>query len=190
MSEDKTSPAYLLTDEDILQLAGNNAKILEYPDLYDYSKIEDIFKDGTEKLILLYLADKTPYSSTGHWVCVLPQKNGKVMSFFCPYGIMPDSSIEWTKSKEKRQYLNQDEMYLTKLLLDFANRGGSVEYNEKRLQEKDDDVSTCGRHVGLRCLFNKIPLKQYQNVMMKQKKDGWNTDDLVTELSNDILGWK
>lgn len=187
MSEDRTSEKYLLTGEDIKKLAGPGTLLMEYPELKRYGSIDELFSKGVKNVILLYLADKTPYSATGHWVCLT--KRGSTIEFFCPYGLMPDTAINWNKSKAKKQSLDQDENTLSRLLDHFSKRGGKVEYNERQLQSRDPNIATCGRYVGTRCRFNKLSTKEFQDTLLQHRKDGVDLDELITGLSNKLLGW-
>lgn len=176
---------YLLDGNEISDVSGDNTLILSYPELYEYNSIEDLFSNGIEKVIILYLQDKNGNNMNGHWVCLTKYKN--IVSFFDPYSYMPDSQIKWN-DKKQRLKLNQDENYLTKLLLDYANRGGIVEYNDMKFQKHDPNINTCGRHCAIRARFYEIPLKKYQNLFKEMKKKGFNLDELSVDLSNEIVG--
>lgn len=187
MSE-QASGSYLLNGDDIKRLAGDKTKIIEYPELEKYQSIDALFGNDNA-VIILYLADKTPYSATGHWVCLTRDPSKHAVNFFCSYGLLPDSSIYWIKSKKERERLNQDIPLLTKMLLDYSKGGGKVHYNERQLQARDPDVATCGRFVGLRARFNQLSTNEFQKMLLDYRNKGWNLDDLVTELSNKILRW-
>lgn len=169
----------LLDGEEMQRLAGRDALILSYPDLYKYNSIEDLFRNYN-KIIILYL--QTPNS--GHWCCL--SKYGKIVTFFDPYALMPDSEIKWN-SKEKQQALNQEENYLTRLLYNFARKGGDVEYNEMRFQEKNPNINTCGRHAGIRAHFYQIPLEQYQQMFRELRNQGINLDQASVVISDMLL---
>lgn len=174
----------LLSDDEVKKVA-NGCKIIDYPSLDEYESIEDLMEDN-DKIILLYLNDKTPNAIIGHWCALTRYPGVEKVCFMDPYGILPDNQLKW-HPKEKRIELEQTEPHLTRLLSDYANRGGKVEYNEMKFQEKDDDIATCGRHSGLRCRFHDVPLKQYQNIFKKQRKNGKNLDELVTVITDKLI---
>ena len=174
----------LLTGEDIKKLAGNGALILTYPELYKYKSIQQLFSQGIKKVVILYLQESTNTYQRGHW-CLLT-KNNNTVSFFDSYSYMPDSEIKWN-DKEKREELNQDTNYLTKLLYEFAKKGGKVEYNEMRFQKKGAERNTCGRHAGVRARFYEVPLKTYQKLFREVRKHGFDLDDFIVDVSNYLL---
>lgn len=176
---------YLLTGEDMTDLAGHDTKIMSYTDLYNHKDIESLFDDGHDNIIVLYVQDKSGNSISGHWVCL--NKYPNMISFFDPYGLMPDSQLDFN-SKKKKEELNLKHRYLNDLLLDYTERGGKVEFNEMRFQKKDKKIATCGRHVGIRCHFSEIPLKRYQNIFKKMRDKGFDLDEVAVDLSNAIVG--
>lgn len=171
----------LLDGNQLLKLAGNDAIIKSYPELYNYDSVEDLFSGGINKIIILYLNEKDGNSMSGHWCLLTKYKN--IVDFFDPYGLMPDSEIDWN-SKEDRIKLNQNKRYLTKLLYNYD---GKVNYNEMRFQKKDKNINTCGRHTGLRAHFYKIPLTKYQNMFKKMREKGFDLDRLAVYISNMFL---
>ncbi len=185
--EKRDSASYLLTDSDIKQLAGPDSTVMSYPDLYEYKNIESLMRERGPKVLILYLTDKNEKerSLTGHWVVLTPGSRDSGVCFFDSYAYMPDSELNFNKSKAKRIFLNQDKKYLTQLLYDYSRRGGVVEYNEMKFQERGDGVATCGRHAGLRAKFYHIPLPEYQ-MMWRPIKD---KDQAAVFISNEILDW-
>lgn len=175
----------LLDGGQLKTLAGDNSIILSYPELYKYDSIESLFSNGIKKVVILYLQEKNGNNMRGHW-CLLTKHKNKV-SFFDPYSLMPDSQLKWN-TKEEKEELDQDERHLTKLLLDFAEKGGNVEYNEVRFQKKHPMINTCGRHVGVRARFYDIPLTKYQRLFKVTKKNtGMTYDEIIVNLSDYLL---
>lgn len=169
-----------LTGDDMKKLAGPDSLILSYPELYKYKTIEQLFSNGINKIIILYL--QTPNS--GHWCCLT--LNNNIVTFFDPYNLMPDSELKFNKQILNKE-LNQEHTYLTKLLLDFAIKGGTVEYNEMRFQKLSNGVSTCGRHAGLRARYYQIPLNKYQKIFKDLKKEGYDLDKVSIFISDYLL---
>jgi hypothetical protein len=185
--ENKYSIDYLLSGDDVLHIAGPNTIILNYPQLYEYQSIEQLFSNGIEKIILLYLTDRDDInmSFSGHWVSITKRNNHIV--FFDPYGYMPDSEIKFNKTNEKREFLNQNSNYLTRLLYDYCKKGGIIEYNQMRFQKHGRNINSCGRHAAFQARFYDIPLDYYQKVFKDLRKKGWNLDDVIVFLTNQFL---
>ena len=70
--------------------------------------------------------------------------------------------------------------YLCKLLLDS---GYKIVYNNYRLQEKKENVNSCGRHVVSRLIYRDVPIDEYVNMI---KNSGFTADQFVTKLTNSI----
>ncbi len=173
--------SYELSNHDIKKIAGPKSKIMTYPQVMQHDTLDSMF--GTaDKVIILYLNDATGNSYQGHW-CLVSRYDGKV-SFWDPYGLLPDSQLNFN-SKAKQKELTQTYNHLTRLLYDSRT---PVEYNEMRVQKKTKGINTCGRHVGLRAKYYKIPLKEYQKKLKEMRKNGHNLDDLAVQLTYPIIG--
>ena len=155
-----------------------SARIITYPELEDYSDIEQLLPTVGSYFILLYLDSP----DTGHWTCLKRTKEG--INYFCSYGTFPDGQLKWY-GEELREKLNEDEPYLTKLLKKTQLK---VFYNDIDYQNKNNlDIVTCGRHV-INFLKSGKNLKQYFKVMEKLKKGGNKSyDDIVSEKIDLVL---
>lgn len=180
----KYSKNYLLSGNDVLTIAGKDAIVLDYPQLYNYPSIESLFTNGINKILLLYLTSQNDNEYMGHWVALV--KRGNHVVHFDSYGLMPDSEIKFNDMK-KRQELNQNINYLTRLLYDYCLKGGIVEYNQYHFQKHGTRINTCGRWASLYAHFYEIPLPTFQQMLLDMRKAGWNLDNLVTELTNEFL---
>lgn len=183
---DKYSKNYLLTDDDVKHISGPGTIVINYPELYKYKSIEQLFAHGP-KVIILYLTDRDDVNRmfSGHWVALT--KYGNHVTHFDSYGLLPDSEIKFNKTASKRKRLNQNINYLTRLLYNYAKKGGVVEYNEYRFQKHGSSINTCGRHSALRARFYKTPLEDYQKAFINARKKGANLDDLVTQITNQFI---
>jgi len=181
----------LLTSEEVVKIINHPSKIVIYNDLAKYNDIGELFGEGNcNVVVILYVNELTPQSVVGHWtVLTRPSyddardRREKVVEYMDSYGLLPDSALKRWYTTEHKKKTGQSVNYLTKLLYDFVNDGGKVYYNEHHLQSKDDDVATCGRHVGLRGRFYDIPLNKYIKIMNDIKNSG-NLDLIITKLTD------
>ena len=177
----------LLNGDQIKKIAGDNSIILSYPELYKYKSIEDLFNNGINKIIILYLQEKHQNSMMGHWCLLTKYLNSNKVCFYDPYGLMPDSQLKWN-DKEERIELNQEHNYLTRLLYNYSKNHGKVEYNEMKFQKRDPNINTCGRWAGIRAYFFNIPLETYQNMFKRIKNKGYDLDEVSVFISDYLYG--
>lgn len=159
---------YPLSDSDILSLVNTN--IIDYKQLYDVKDIKDILKNGS--CIILY--ETSPH--VGHWTCL--KENGDTIYFFDSYGLLIDDEFNFiSKAFIKNNYYN-DKTRLRKLLYysDYKN----IEYNEKQLQSKNGNVSTCGRYCVLFAKYNNT-LDEFVEILSSQRE---SPDEIVLKLTN------
>jgi hypothetical protein len=164
-----------LSGRDITNALLGETKILRYGDLKKYNSIDELLSPYNN-ISLLYETEP----NYGHWVCVLLDKKNKTVEYFDPYGMFIDKPLDHIKENFKIQ-TGQDYPYLTKLLYECPY---NVIYNNKKLQQKGDDIATCGRHIISRLTMADIPLKKYQSIMKTNKKV--NPDDKVSFLTSGI----
>lgn len=155
---------------DIKDALDGDVKIIRYSDLKNYNSIDELLTPYN-KVVLLYLT-KPNY---GHWCCLFLENN--ILEFFDPYGFKIDKQLEFIDDNFRKKS-NQDYPYLSRLLL---NSPYKLTYNDKKLQENDKDVSSCGRHCCIRLIMSHIPIKKYQEMLLS--KGGNNPDDKVTYLT-------
>lgn len=179
----------LLTDRQILDLAGPGSRILTYPDIKGFDNIESLFGND-KKLIILYLNDVQGNNYTGHWVCLLKRREGgkTVVEFDDPYSLPPDDELLW-HSEAKRRSMGEDHNYLERLLHEFSEQPNcAVDYNEDRVQSKSSNVATCGRWTALRCHFSSVPLVEWQKFWRNVKKRGYNLDKVAVAITDMLNG--
>ena len=167
---------YSFSGDDLMNFIDNKANMLTYDELHKYKNIDDCLgKHGV--LVLLFLT-KPHY---GHWTCLIKHGKNK-LEFFDSYNYKPDDELGFIPESFKKES-KQDYPYLTELLY---NSGYDIEYNHTQLQERTKDVNykvaTCGRHVGCRILFKKVPLDKYVNILL-ENMPSVTPDMIVTYLS-------
>jgi hypothetical protein len=179
----------LLSDKDVLRIIGPGSKVMTYPEVMKYGSIEALF-GGYDKIILLYINEIDGRDISGHW-CLLTKvsRNGKIVCEFSdPYGYKPDDQLKFYTPQWRTQS-GQRTNHLTKLLYDFSlGKNNEVHYNELELQKDNANINTCGRIIGLRGHFYKIPLAQYQQMFRDMKRKGYDLDKVAVALSNELNG--
>lgn len=184
-----------LSDKDIKRALGNNTLILSYFDLAKYKSVEDILR-AHHSAIILYINQG---DNRGHWTCIIkhPDRSGSKidrsgskidrLEFFDSYGgIMngrPDAEFQFI-DKDQRKINYRGAPYLSKLLYDYAKKGGVVEYNHHELQKEGQNIATCGRHCIARIKTRHLPLDTYAS-MIKRLGD---IDKTVVDLTRGLIG--
>lgn len=170
-----------LSDVDIKRALGNDTLILSYNELAKYKSVEDILRNH-HSAIILYINQG---DNCGHWTCLI--KHPDRVEFFDSYGGSmngrPDAEFQFI-DKEQRKINYRGAPYLSKLLYDYAKRGGVVEYNHHQLQKEGSGISTCGRHCIVRIKTRHIPLNTYASMIKRFN----NIDKLVVDLTKSIIG--
>ena len=123
---------------EVEKIAGTPIKTIRYVDLINYKSLKEAFGNFKAILLLYHVASL----NNGHWVCLV--KRPHEISFFDPYGFMPDDQLQFTNVKfRKENGINMP--YLTYLLYKSKL---PVDYNDKQIQKFADNIQTCGRHCG------------------------------------------
>ena len=148
-----------LSDEDILRLVDGKANLLLYPDLKDYTHIDDVL--GVHKACVILYETRKNY---GHWICVL-KHNDKHIEVFDSYGTFPDDELKYIPENYRKES-GQNHSLLTYLLL---TSGCKIEYNHDKLQKFKKDINTCGRWVAFRLKCRKLPLKKFVKIFKNKK---------------------
>lgn len=152
-----------------------DAKILTFPELKNYSKIETLLPRDKSYFFLLFLQTQ----NSGHWT-VVSRHNNRI-EFFCSYGNKPEQILDWTKNMNAS--LNQRENYLQNL---FNKTSINVVYNPIGYQnKKNSDIATCGRFDCFRVytiLKYNMNLDKFYEMMKNLKRiTGLNYDEIVSE---------
>jgi hypothetical protein len=167
--------AYALSDDDIRRLLGSDIKITSYPDLEKVQHINEIF-DRKGRAVLFF-----PQQSKlqGHWSCLV--KNGREIEFFDPYGEAPEDQKEGLSGGDLER-LGMTQPLLANLLL---NSGSRIYFNKVQIQELNNDVQTCGRHVVARLMYYKFPVNKYRQII---SKSGLSPDEYAVQMTAGALG--
>lgn len=161
------------SDKDILKLCQRKVKILTYPELHEFKTIEEALEPHGS-IALLYLTKK----NYGHWVCINEMVDGSI-EFFDSYGFPVDKELDFIGKKFKSSN-DENYPYLSALLLDAQERGKDIIYNEHKLQELEEDSSTCGRWICMRIILKYLMLEDFVSIFRNTK---FKPDFLVTALT-------
>lgn len=170
---------YELSEDDMRALLPG-VRVVSYPELSSFSRIEDAM-DQIGRVVILFL---TTGLSQGHWITVHANPNTHVMEFFDSYGLRPDGERKWL-SHSKLVELHEKDATLTHMLDDANNRGWKVVYNPYHFQREDDDSETCGRHVAVRLLHGGIDIKRYKALVSASRL---TPDEFVLQQTRSVLG--
>lgn len=158
------------SDEDLRQMMGYNIRIVKYNELIGYDSIDDLLGPRGECIILYETAP-----NIGHWVCIY--RIGNLVSFFDSYGLKPDDQFHKICIKFRRSN-GIRKPYLTYLLSDSRYK---VEYSDYPLQNKADDIATCGLWCIQRLKIKGLDPEGFAKLY--RDGQGFDSDDLVV-LSN------
>jgi hypothetical protein len=158
------------SNTDIEDGCDGKVKIIRYEDIYKFKTLDELLSPYNAVCILYQT--KPNY---GHWCCLF--RVGNLVEFHDPYGYKIDEQLEFI-NPEFRKKSNQNYPYLSKLMLQSPYK---LSYNNKKLQKRANDVSSCGRHCCLRLILKEVPLKDYQNFL--QTGGSLNPDDKATFLT-------
>lgn len=173
---------YSLSNTDIQDILEVDTNIFDYTHLYKVNHIDEVF-DSKGRAILLYL---TSDMNTGHWTSLI--KRGNLIEFSDSYGFKPDTQNEnLNADKSVVKEAGQD---YPKLLELIADAGYSLDWNKKKFQPINDYTSaTCGRHAVLRLIFYKLPLEEFNKLMIQlAKHNKTEVDNIVSGITYTILG--
>jgi len=139
-----------ISDNDIRTICNGRVEVLSYKMLSDLANrgqnLMQMFKPEKNNCIcLLY---QWPGQAVGHWVAIIYDENTDEINFFNSYGYPPD--------RETNQQL------LTKMLAYTLKK---ININTTRYQTLSDNVSTCGLHSAIRCVFNEYNNKEYHKMI-------------------------
>jgi hypothetical protein len=162
----KQKMAKALSNEDIMRAIDYKANLVTYSNIKNYKNLNQLLgKYGC--CIILY----HDHLQTGHWSMILKHGNEKEIEVFDSFGLMLDDSLKWeTRFKIPK--------ILTKLIYDSNH---TVVYNDVKLQQKKQNVATCGRHIIIRNWLRNLHVDSFCDLM---KSTPYSPDELVT-----ILTW-
>lgn len=143
---------YPLTNSDINFLLKGRVNIVTYPEVSKFRNIDELL--GKYKAaVILYLTSP----NFGHWTGLFLNKEG--LHFIDSYGGLPDETLEHIGAVTNKS-LKQDFTYLIALMVKSPY---DLYYNDHKLQKKEGNIATCGRHVVNRILHKQLTDDQYFN---------------------------
>lgn len=158
-----------MSSSDMKRVLGSSCKIINYEDLSQYYNIDQLLH-VSGYFILFYPIEK---KGMGHWTAVLDTYNDngqRVVEFFDPYGLVPDSELKYGNYGNMPHYLS---MLLSRSSI-------PVTYNAYDFQQKTTGIDTCGRHCCLRAIYKDLPLSVYTKCFSSQ--NGVSSDEIVSVL--------
>ena len=165
-----------LSDVDIKDYLGTDAKILKYSELSKYNTIDELLPNVKDFAVILYENS----SNNGHWTALARPKDNEI-TYFDSYGGYVDHPLTWT-DKRTRNGLGENIKYLSNLL-DKCKE--DVYYNKHKYQSGKESVADCGRWVVCYILKMKIEysLDDFCKFIMNEcKKQKIPQDLLICEL--------
>lgn len=170
----KKSKKYPLSNNDIYKLVDGKVRILPYSELANYDDIDKVL-GYHEAAVILYETK----NNFGHWTLIFKNEDGKTIEHFDSYGLFPDDELKFVPENFRKEN-NEYYPILTYLLMKSPYK---KVYNNHRLQEKDNDVNTCGRHVVSRLIYRDLDIDDYFKMI---KISGLKPDEFVLKLTNNI----
>ncbi len=148
-----------LGEDDIMNIAMHQTRIVAYSDLPKYGSITELFHPYNN-FVLFY---ETSSLSEGHWVCVLYHPANSTIEFFDSYGFTDAQILPLAATSD--HYVH-GQPYLTYMIqksrLNFV-------YNNKRFQSKKEAMATCGRYAALRARFKDVNMYTFQGLLSNNK---------------------
>lgn len=171
------SLSYMVSNFDLVKKIHSPIKIIEYPELAEYSDITQLLPNAFSIVVILLETQR----NTGHWTCLIRSDN--TLMYFDSYGKGPDKEFKLI-GKAALEQLNE-RPYLSALLTRAKKQGFSIENNKTALQSKDPSMDTCGKHVVAfaNAVVDGLDLKQYiQELKSTKAKTKLSYDDIVNDL--------
>jgi hypothetical protein len=171
----KKGEAFSYSDGDIKRLLDDDVRILKYPELANMTTLDEIL-GGNSCACILYMTKQ----NFGHWTALIKNPGGQSSTYevFDPYGIFPDEELKYI-SEEFKDVSNQNRQHLSHIISDELASGKIKEvfYNKYKLQSSMQDINTCGRWCGIRCLLKRFSIQEFCLLFIDQKltPDEWVT---------------
>ena len=158
-----------LTFEEIEDICHNKYPVINYEDL---KNVNSLYALNLEQGIILYCPVES--LTSGHYMCLY--KRGCILNIFdpCGYTLSQDFKL-MTYVRERNQ-----EMYLTRLIQDWINKGGKISTNNYHLEKNSASINTCGLHCITRLSFKDYTDNEYWKFLKLGK---YTPDDIVCLLN-------
>lgn len=151
--------------EQVKEMSNQKCRVVLYPELNNINSVDELIGNNTAVIILYLTRD-----NYGHWCCLFKYPFSDNIEFFDSYGYVPDDELDFATE----EFLNEKKInypLLTQLLYDYEKiNPKSIIYNEYQFQAKDNNISTCGRHVAIRLRNIMKCLQCYKNFIEKEMK--------------------
>ena len=175
----------MLSDNEVLMLAGSNAGLITYPELSKIRSIGELFA-RKPKWVLMYQMEqqgdtisglRTGFTKIGHQIHFFDSYSGKEPLID---NVLDDIPKEYAKES------GQDHTWLSDL---FRKSPYEIHYNEHQYQKYGKGINTCGRHVGM-FLCSGMTTDQYWKCMceLKRRSGAKDFDELVVDMTQPTLG--
>jgi hypothetical protein len=177
----RKSVGFSLNSDDLLEICENETIIVPYSRLKDINDLSEVL-DQFDNFIVFY---ETTSKHVGHYVCVIYHRNKKILEFFDSYGQTDATLLGYSRTSYN---FSRGEMTLSYLMQQFClNNGARQIINSVQLQSADfEDVSTCGRYVGIRIRFRYLQLNQFIKLLRSSKIEPDYLVTLITFLFHDL----
>lgn len=168
---------YSLSNFDIKKYLGNKALIIAYKQLDDIDDLEKYMNyKNINFLIILYEYEP----NYGHWSCIIKNDIQNIFEFFDPYGTKPDYQLTDIPMKLRNQF-GLEHPKVAILLFDSKR---TVVYNNYKLQQMKDNVSTCGKWCVIRCCTYLLPIETFGLLFMQKRPS--NNDKYLQMIWNNF----
>jgi len=162
-----------LSDSDIRRVLGQATPILTYPELKNYSTMEQLLPKDKSFVVLLIETKQ----NSGHWICIM--RYGNIIEYFDSYGYKPDNEFNLI-SKATQALLGEKKHYMTELIKTIP-KDIKFMWNKTRLQEMNDNVDDCGRWVCFRIEMMRFgyTLSEFIEFIQNAEKDTGKPADIL-----------
>lgn len=160
-----------ISGKDITRFCGLH-NIIAYHELENIHTMQQLLK-SENAVCLVYETSE----NVGHFVLLyLHMTIPKTLVFFDSYGLKLDEELKYA-SFNLRNYNGKPTPHLSTII---ASNGYNVISDNKQLQSKKEDTSTCGRWVSIRYIYKHLNNDQFNNLFNNNKN---SPDDVITYLT-------
>ncbi len=166
-----------LSDKETYDLADAKARLITQEEIPKYRDIFDLL--GPKGACIILYVTKLPKGQVfGHWCCVfMAPWAPKTISYFDPYGMIPDYTMRYMSPEAIQEYGNQP--VLSQMLRDAVQHGYTTVYSTSPLQKKEKGNAICGRLTSLRLQFKHLDNEQFADLMNSYNTKGLSSDELA-----------
>lgn len=136
-------------------------RIIHSPDL------DSIF-GNKRALIIFYPYANHNNMTMGHYTCIIKNPMMKKIFYYDSLAYKPDQYKKF--SPQRNELYPEQHNTLISHLLEVAHKGYEIDFNHRQHQSRKSTVSTCGRHVAMRCTMVDLSNDQYHRELLKVKR--------------------